>query len=153
LAIFTHASFINLLKQATCLSWRTAIIFTRYSTTSFIGHFFILMSNQSWISYIGVLPSGSPAVYYMLNTQLFFTKRHCIFYYINDSQLLLRTKRTLQEKQMWLNHSPTEGYYRDRKGGKRRGFTKRHYTCYYNRAGEMKKFTSLRLPSARPSLR
>ena len=38
--------------------WRAAILFTRYSTGTFIGQFFILRKNETLISSIEVLPSG-----------------------------------------------------------------------------------------------
>jgi hypothetical protein len=97
---------------------------------------------KSALNLIRISPCCHPVLLRCITCSIvncFFTKRHCIFYYINDSQLLLRTKRVLQGKQMWLNHSFTEGYYRARKSGRRRGCTKRHYTCHYNRAGEIKK--------------
>jgi hypothetical protein len=138
----------------------TAIIFTRYSTTSFIGHFFILRSNQPSISCIRVLPNGSAEAYYTLDSQLFLQLQllshkqtlsillHTWFSTVSsdwahltgkvDVTQSLTRRRVLQRQTERVEHV----------GGALRGTT----LVIITGPGEIKKITALKLPTVRPSL-
>lgn len=68
------------------MTWRTATIFTIYSTAFFMGPFFVLRTNKALISCKVVLPSSYIIMHYMLRAQLFL-----------QPQLVSRRERTLPQ--------------------------------------------------------
>lgn len=111
---------------------RAVIIFTRYSTTSFIDPFIFLEENQSLISSILMLPSVCAVLYCILDAQLsvqpqFVSQRthcvciifsmlncffslilylteniHCVLLHVRCSTLSPGSARTLQGTRMWF---------------------------------------------------
>jgi len=62
----THSNHVPIL----C---RVVVVFTRYSMSTFTQCSYILRSNQTLITPIGLLPSGCIMLHYVLNDQLLFS--------------------------------------------------------------------------------
>ena len=85
----------------------TAIIFTRYSTTSSIRKFVILRANQLLISSTGMVPSGYAILHFILDAQLFLQpqllhhkeRTHTVASYCPCSAVSSASARTSQRTQ------------------------------------------------------